>query len=540
MPERKEEKQRVAGVVDHDFTPYFDQTYELPESVKALYPEVEPTFTTPAFMTKRKAFTSQERMMHFLSHLCKDNDRVRMRILGRTVEGREIPMLIFSTSLTSFNDFFEKPTVWLQAQIHGNEPAAGESALVMAQKLAEGELGDELLEDINVIIIPRMNPDSAYYFVRNSIREINGNRDHINLEMPELQAIHSTFNRYLPEVVIDAHEYGATPQYEKVGAKGALKYHDVLLLGGKNLNIPEELRKLNDQLLIEEAFKALEAKNYSYGKYFTVSASDEEKPTLLEGGVDAGTGRNTFALRPSLTVLVETLGIGIGRENFFRRVDAQVVTHTAIMQTVAKYAQEVKQAVARARYIIKDGSGKGDMNEFVVLKSERTYMGERTVKGIDIATGKVVNIPVSYYSSTDAEGTLLRKRPNAYIFSEAYGSIAEKLRSLGIIVNQLAADVWLDVQAYEVEERTVKLVDGRAVSDYKTNPHLCERFFKKGTYYVRSDQPTGNLLSLALEPESENSYFSQHLFPVTNERELPVYRYMGTIDFPLERKENEE
>ncbi|WP_204388651.1 M14 family zinc carboxypeptidase, partial [Bifidobacterium pullorum] len=51
-----------------------------------------------------------------------------------------------------------KLTVWIQAQIHPNEPAAGEAALVMVSDLC-GSYGDAVLDDINVVVVPRINPD---------------------------------------------------------------------------------------------------------------------------------------------------------------------------------------------------------------------------------------------------------------------------------------------------------------------------------------------------------------------------------------------
>ncbi|MCY8373281.1 M14 family zinc carboxypeptidase, partial [Bacillus haynesii] len=74
----------------------------------------------------------------------------------------------------------KKPTVWLQGQIHGNEPAAGESALAIAEKLA-GPYGDKVLDKINVIVVPRVNPDGSYQFNRRLASGIDGNRDHVKL-----------------------------------------------------------------------------------------------------------------------------------------------------------------------------------------------------------------------------------------------------------------------------------------------------------------------------------------------------------------------
>lgn len=530
---KQTKKLRAAGAYNEHFTPYFGQYYFLPKQVQQMYPTLDLTYSSPAFTQNEQAFTSQEQMMDFLNDLTQNNDHVRMEIIGHSLEGREVPMLVFTTSKEQSEAFNNKPTVWLQAQVHGNEPAAGESALIIADQLANGQLGEDVLNDINVIIIPRMNPDSSYYFERNSVTQLNGNRDHINLEMPELQAIHRVFHKYNPEVVIDAHEYGAIPQYEDVGEEGALKYHDVLLLSGKNLNIPEEIRQKSDKWFIENPFKELDKKGYSYGAYYTVSSSKGPIPTLLEGGVDAGTGRNAFALKPSFSILVETLGIGIGRENFLRRVDGQVVTHTSILKTVVQHADEVKDIIHRARVNIIESGNKGQNNGTVVLQSERKKVNDALAKAIDIGKGEVIEIPVTYYSATHSYPTLERKRPNAYILPPAYHHIVEKLINQGAKVEQLAEGQILEVECFEVVDREVNNKGDRPLSKLTTNIHTEKRYFDKGSYVIRSAQAVANLVSLALEPESESSYFTYNFFPTYIEGELPVYRYMSTFDFPL-------
>ncbi len=526
MNKKEDKVSRAAGMFNDTFEPYFAQSYEQPEQVKQLYPALDVMFDTPAFTKNGRSFTSQEEMMAFLYDLTATCDHVEMEIIGYSLEGREIPMLTFSTSAEGSASFKTKPTVWLQAQVHGNEPAAGESALVIAKELASGYLTDAL-EHINVVIVPRMNPDSGYYFERNAATNLNGNRDHINLEMVELQAIHQAFNRFTPEVVIDAHEYGAQPTYKEKGEEGALKSQDVLLLSGKNLNIPAPIREKADEWFVNLPFKALEEKGYSYGNYYLVTDPHAETPVLAEGGTDAGTGRNAFALKPSFCILVETLGIGIGRGNFLRRVDGQVVTHSTIIRTAAEKASEVKSVIADARETIVQGAQKGKDNDKVVIKSERTEEKGRTVEAIDIAKGEIIEFDVEYHSATNAIPTFERTRPTAYILPPAFHDIAEKLEMLGAKVEQLSDGIELDVECFEVVERDVSNGGDRPLSIYKTSIEEKKRYFHKGSYVIVGAQPASHIVSLALEPESIDSYFAYNFIPTYVKGELPVYRYMG-------------
>lgn len=512
---------RAAGTYNDPFEPYFNQTYERPSQVKALYPDPDVVFETPAFTKEDRSFTTHEEMMHFLREVVSKGKYVQMEMIGQSLEGRDIPMLVFSTSAEKSAEFQEKPTVWLQAFIHGSEPAAGEAALVIANELAHGSLA-EVLDDINVVIIPRMNPDSAYYFDRNSTTNLNGNRDYLNVEMIELQILHEAYNRFTPEVVIDAHEYGAMPQYDHIGEMGALKADDVLLLPGKNLNIPTSIQERVDDWFIQEPFKALHKKGYLYDEYYVVTKPHANPPVVIEGGLDAGTGRNTFALKPSFSVLVETLGITIGRDSFLRRVDSQVVTHESIIRTCTENAKEVKAIIAGARKEIIEGAGE----EFVILESKQTKQEGRIVKAVDIAKGSITELDVEYYSSKHAIPTIMRKRPIAYILPPAFGHIVEKIEQLGARVHRIAEGIELEVECYTVLERKVSNSSDRPLSHLKTSIAEQVRYFEQDSYVIIGAQSVAYLVSLALEPESIDSYFTYNFVPVYVGGELPLYRYM--------------
>lgn len=519
------QKAQAAGMSNEVFEPYFRQWFEYPPHVQDLFKELNVEFTTPAFTKEDRSFTSQEEMMAFLYGLVATCDHVKMEILGNSLEQREIPMLTFSTSVEGSEEFTLKPTVWLQAQVHGNEPAAGESALVIAQELASGSLMD-VLEDINVVMVPRMNPDSGYYFERNSTMNLNGNRDHMNVEMVELQVIHAAFNRFTPEVVIDAHEYRAFTSYDHKGEEGALNAQDVLLLSGKNLNIPEQVRQKADEWFIEKPFEKLAEQDYSYGEYYVVSEPNKDIPLIVEGGTDAGTGRNAFALKPSFCILVETLGIGIGRGNFLRRVNGQVITHTSIIRTTAAQAKEVRSVIQSAREEIVKGAEKGKDNDSIIIQSERIEEKGQTMEAIDVATGELVEFAIEFYSSTNAVPTLERKRPTAYVFPPAFHEIAKKLEILGAKVEKLTEGTELDVECYEVVERDISNTGDRPLSVFKTSIEENKRYFDKGSYVIVGAQASGHIVSLALEPESVDSYFTYNFFPNYVHGELPVYRYM--------------
>lgn len=509
-------------------TPYYGKDYTQPKQVLEQYPATDASFDTPAFTGDGDAFTSQEEMMAFLQKLDRSSDQVEMKIIGQSMEGREIPALFFSTEKKKDEKSFQKkPTVWLDAQVHGNEPAAGESALVMAQKLT-GDWGRKVLRDINVIVVPRINPDGSYAFTRQLANRLDGNRDHMKFDSPEIRAVHGLYNQYMPEVVIDAHEYGlGATEFADLGEEGALKYHDVLLLSGKNLNIPASIRNLSDNRFVADAHQALAEQDFSSDAYYTSSRNGEEIQ-IREGGSEPRIGRNAFGLKPAISFLVETRGIGIGRENFQRRVAAQVATHTSLIETAAAHADEVQQIVGDARKSIVKNGKRASADDTIVVQSQPTEVSGKTLTLMDIANAEPVDVPVRYFSSSDEQAILERVRPTAYILEPGHEEAVKRLQNTGVRVERLKKATRVQVESYTVTAKKTaeNSYEGYRLHTVETDVATQTKTFPAGSTIIYMDQPTANVAALAMEPESVDSYVTFGFLPAEEGEILPVHRYM--------------
>ncbi|PLR69270.1 M14 family metallopeptidase [Bacillus sp. UMB0893] len=508
-------------------TPYYGKEYSQPEQVRPLFPEVEVTDGTPAFVKGEEAFTTQEEMLAYIEELKGKSPYLTVKNIGASQNGLEIPALYFTKDQKINPSFMSrKPTVWIQSQIHGNEPASGESVLAIANRLT-GELGEEVLDKINVIVVPRVNPDGSYNFKRQLQNGLDGNRDHVKLESPEVQAIHHEYNRYTPEVVIDAHEYSPyTSSFDQFGDEGLLKYHDILLLSGRNLNIPEKIRTMSDSLYVDPTLDTLEQNGFTGDRYYTTGVTNGEID-ILEGGTEPRIGRNAFGLQTAFSFLVESRGIAIGREDFGRRVAAQIATHENILRQTAANAKKVKTTVAAERAkLIKKGLVSNDKDP-IFVNSEAAEIENQTLEMVDIATGTLKDVPVNYFSATEAKPTLTRERPTAYVLNPDQSEVAAKLQNQGLKGFKLPKQMKLSVEAYDVtsKENTEKY-EGKQLVEVKTELERKDVLFPKGTYVFLSAQPQNNLLSLSLEPESIDSYVTFGFIPSEVGQELPVYRFM--------------
>lgn len=520
-----------------EFTPYYGNgpSYIQPDNLSHLFPDPNVSFKTPAFKQNKIAFTSQEEMFDHIKSLAHKNKNIQVKTIGKSTEGRDIPMLLFSKDSKRTIKGSHKPLIWIQGQIHGNEPASGESTLVLAQWLAEGKLGD-VLDKVNVAIVPRVNPDGSYYFKRFTANDMDANRDYLKVEYPEVQTIHQSIDDYEPEVILDVHEYTVNPApLKKVGANGSIASYDLLISSAKNLNIPEQLRKASDQLLLPNVFKTLEKEKLSYHDYYTLATSDDGVLTATEGSTEARIGRNALGLKNTMTYLIETRGINIGRTDFKRRVFAQATAQAAFIKTTAEQASKVKKSVKQAETEIVQKGRRANDNDKIVITSENKLVKDQKLTVVDLAKAKMVDASIDWLDSTDAYPTLVRDRPTAYILPPEYKNIAKKLQLLGVEVKRLKSPMKVAVESYRVNDLIVsaELESGHSTREVTTNVTSKTRDFPKGSYVFDMAQPDANFISLALEPEGIDSYVTFNFIPAAKGKELPIYRYMRSSSLPV-------
>ncbi|MGG1574827.1 M14 family metallopeptidase [Fictibacillus sp. NRS-1165] len=514
------------------FTPYYGYgpSYVQPSSISYLFPKPAEQFSTPAFEKGRLPFTSQEEMLSFIKKLDNKNKYVTLKSIGKSMEGRDLPILFFSKdNPDKIKNNKKKPLIWIQGQIHGNEPAAGESVLVTAQKLAQGKMGN-VLDKVNVAIVPRVNPDGSYYFKRQIATNLDANRDYMKVEYPEVQAVHRAVNEYKPDVVLDAHEYTVnSPLFKKFGEQGSVSSYDLLISSAKNLNIPEQLRKTSDNLVLNKVNQALDQKKLSHHDYYTLDTDDDGQLVATEGSTETRIGRNALGLKNTLTYLIETRGINIGRADFNRRVYAQATAQENFIKTTAAYSSKIKTLVTNATRDVVDKGNKANDKDSIVVKSENKRVPGQQLEVVDLAQAKKVNIPIVWEDSTEAYPTLERERPTAYIMPPAYHSIARKLELLGVHVQKLQKPASKSVERYKVTGKKVSttLENGHYTNEVTTDVKETVRSFPAGSYVFSMAQPNANFIALALEPESIDSYVTFNFIPTDAGEELPIYRYMS-------------
>jgi len=196
--------------------------------------------TSPAFKKNFSAVTTYDELSAFVQELDKSSEMLSLQVIGKSVEGRNLYGLAFSSS--KFGKKKSKIKVLIFAQQHGNEQSGKEGALLLAIELLKPE-NRYLFDNIDLMLVPQVNPDGSEKNQRRNANKIDLNRNHLILTEPESQAIQALFNKYHFEVTMDVHEY--TPYGEEWEKAGFRKNSEVTVGTTTNISISQGIRDLS-------------------------------------------------------------------------------------------------------------------------------------------------------------------------------------------------------------------------------------------------------------------------------------------------------
>lgn len=514
--------------------------YQQSNAVKRRYPDPPVRFETPAFAPGKTDFTTHDELMAYLEKLGARSGNLLVRTAGFSQERRVLPVLLFTNS-RRFSPVelqrLDRPIVVLVGQLHGNEPAGGEAMLALATALAEGEL-KPLLDRITVVIMPRANPDGAHYFWRGTASCVDVNRDHLKVDLPETLALRRMTTELPPDVFVDAHEFSvATRWIEKFNG---VQSYDFLMAYATHPNVDTRLNEAAERLFSRNIARDVAGAGYSHFWYYTTSYSPKDK-RVAGGGTAPDIGRNYAGLSNAISLLVESRGVGIGRDSFARRVHTHYVVMASILRTAAENAAEIRKVTRAARdEAARRGRDPAADDRVAVTLKAPTRPQKLTF--LDPDSGEPKEVEVEWIDPREVVPALTRSRPYAYLVLPSHTEVVRRLERSGIVWRRLKAPIELEVESYEVTERRQGsvFIEGHIRSTVTTEVRSRKRVFPAGSFVFAMAQPAANVIVAALEPESVSSFVTWGIVPVDRRglanpqeaapSEIPIYRLLRPVD----------
>ncbi len=483
-------------------------------AVAARFPDPPVDYATPAFQDARTGFTTNAEVQTLLRSLATPGEAagqpsVTVLSLGSSQNGVPIEALLFSR-VGDLAQRAARPTVLLVGQQHGDEPAGSEALLVIAQELARGPL-IRLLDRINVIVLPRANPDGAQDGRRVTASGIDANRDHLLLRTPEAQAQAQLVREYQPMVVIDAHEYTVVGRYlEKFGT---VQRFDALVQYAMTANLPPFISKAAEEWFREPLLAGLKEQGLTAEWYYTTSTDLQDKKISM-GGTQPDTGRNVNGLKNAVSILIETRGVGIGRLHLKRRVH----THVTAMRSVLQSAHARAPDLLKLRQFVDNDVSLQACRGEVVVEAAPTPT-EYTLLMLDPVSGADKPLAVAWDSALELRPLKTRARPCGYWLAADQQDAVARLRSLGVQVRRITENGVARGETYTetAREEGARLDVRGTIADAAPLLRLQVQLVPAlidvpvGSFYVPLDQPLANLVVAALEPDTQNSYVANRI-----------------------------
>jgi hypothetical protein len=531
-----------------------------------------------AEQTNYEETSRYEDVMRFIGELQKRTDKLRVESFGRTEEGRDLPLMIFSDPpITQPREARAsgKPIIFIQANIHAGEVEGKEATLHLARRIAIRDLRS-LLNNLVILIAPIYNADGNEKISLNNRTAQNGpiggvgtrenakgfdlNRDYIKLETPEANALVGLFNRWDPHLTVDLHTTNGS-------------YHGYHLTYAPTLNPNADARLIaferNKMLpaITRAMLKAHKFRTYYYGNFATKERMNREMNSfeIERSGREAQPadkpetkiwrtfdhrprfGNNYCGLRNRLTILSEAYS--------YLDFKGRVAVTEAFVEEIFKYSALHAGEIATLIKSVDDTAVRGRVGlqgvEFELKPLD---------KPVDILVGEVekVKSPRSGKMMTAMienkltptlmpdyglfAATKSLAPPRAYLFRDEDGmkTVVAKLLAHGVAVEELREPLTAEVESFVIDDvkKAARAFQGHAEVKLKGRMQKEPVQFPAGSILVRTSQPSASLIFYLLEAESDDGFVNWNFLDAYLEKgqTYPIYRLTGDAKAPSRLK----
>jgi hypothetical protein len=517
---------------------------------------------TRAESTNYEETTRYDEVMRLVAAVAEANGQVAAwERFGETEEKRALPLLILSEPAVSTPETARKlgrPIVFVMANIHAGEVEGKEAALILARRLASGDLRP-LLKQLVVLMAPIYNADGNEKIslehrasqngpvggvgTRENAKGLDLNRDYMKLDSAEARALVGLVNRWDPHIAVDLHTTNGS-------------YHGYHLTYAPTLNPNADARLIafaRDRLLppVREAvLKKHGFRTYYYGNFASERALVRE--TAHVDPANPGDtiwrtfdhrprfGNNYIGLRNRIAVLSEAYSY----LDFRGRVRVTEVFVEEVLRGAAAHAQRVlaltSQADRETATMTKEELGVDftlaalPQPVEILIGGVDKVLNPRSGKDMLAMTEASVPVRMKDYGIFEVarraavpHGWLL---PRAHVESGRLGAALERLRLHGIDVHQVTGPSEVGVERFVIDEmtRAERQFQGHFEARLRGRHEPARLSVQAGAHFVPSAQRLGRLAFYLIEPESDDGFVTWNIIDggLAAGETYPVYRVM--------------
>jgi hypothetical protein len=448
--------------------------------------------------------------------------RIRYRSIGKSGEGRDIPLLIASGNMAFTPQAARKSgkaVIFIQAGIHAGEIDGKDAGLALLRDIAVTKTRRELLDNAVILFIPIYNvdghensdpykrinqngPDEMGF--RANATNLNLNRDYMKADAPETRAWLALWNEWKPDLFVDCHvtdgadfQYNVTYEYahfQEVSPfiKGWMDAH----FDGK---VVPRVEKEGNLLTHYVEFAGRE----------------------VTGGIATFIGTPRFAtgytpLRNRAGLLIETHSLKPYKSRVRGTYDVLRYTIEEAGRERASLFEANKKADAET---IERGKSYDPGRQFPLRITNSDKSTQIVFKGVEykiedsaLSGGKRIVYgpkPVDYTIPRFDEGKVTASiaPPRYYIIPPQYSAVLDVLRAHGVKMKLSTRNRSILVESYKLSEPkwAASSFENRITLTAKKTPVEEMRWYPAGSVLVPMDQEAANVVIHLLEPDSPDS-----------------------------------
>jgi hypothetical protein len=465
-----------------------------------------------------------EEVIRFWDQLDNASPRVKTIRFGLSDDGEPLTLVLMGKGSLTLEDFSASSRMNLLVNngIHPGEPDGIDASMMWAFDVLDQDSLRNLLDSVNVVIIPvyniggaknrnshtrtNQNGPEAYGF-RGNAQNLDLNRDFVKCDSRNAKSFAQLITLLDPDMYVETHV-----------SNGADYTYTMTYLATQEDKLGAPFTSFIRDTLTEQINRLMEMDGESMSPYVNVhgTAPDSGFATFYDSP-RYSTGY--LALRQIPGYITETHML----KPYEQRVEATYLFLKNLGHTVHQYTNELKEKKAQARMEIKKKEKlpiHWELDSSTVRKMLfKGYRAEELASEItggkrlyyDRNTPTDVHIP--YYQRM--KPAAWANVPKAYLIKSGYYKVVEQLTLHGVDVKMLEADTLLHVD----EVRITSLNMGRQPYEghYPHSDVVCSRkrdslVFQKGDFWVSTENIHRRLLVELLTPEAPDSYFVWNFF----------------------------
>jgi hypothetical protein len=472
---------------------------------------------TPLEAVEWTQLTPHAEMMEFLDAVASASPNIELRSMGSSVEGRDLPYLQVSSGAFG-EDRNARTMVLIFASQHGNEPSGKEASLELVLELARGD-HDDILEEVDLLLVPQVNPDGGERHQRTNAEGVDLNRSHLILNGPEVEALRELFHEWEPEVAVDVHEY--FPWSDAWLERGWLRLFDVQIGLATNLNTPAPIRAASEERFLSRIVQELEEDGFTAHNYIVGSPDG-----LRWSTTNINDGRQGFAILHTLSFIYEGKRDQEPAGNIRRRAAGQRAAMESLLRFAAEEGDEIRRTVRQSRERARAGG----------IETFHLTMGRDHGDGpLEIPVEQVVQEGDEWVVQDTATAVIEEWRPEVTqgrntALPEGYlipGTLPEVIRLLER--HRVRLEVLDEGSELQVERLTIEGFSLEELENPTPIPDVIRQAEAytagEGDVFVPTAQLRGLMVATALEPESMHALLGTDEFgDLAQEGPYPILR----------------